>query len=570
MNIWCAGNSLLSDGQVLVTGGNLKYLVDGQNSYEGLNHVYTFDPFSETWTRQPNMNHGRWYPSQLLMPDGRTFIMGGLDESGTLPTPNKNEDLELFNPPAQRGGQGSISFLGPEGVLDDPGMPTRGDYYPHLFWMPNGRGLVAGPYTNDSWWFDAPANPAAFGPSSWTDVPNFSRSRVWGTAVLVPGGPDGAHQVVQLGGSDLPANNPTAVASAEVFDTATGQWTVHNQGDTFALNERRSHANTVLLPDGSMVEVGGGLGSATPTDPGTNGAPGQWAAEDAQKQVELWDPANEEVDASGRRSASSAPITRRPSCSPTGASCPPATTTTGSFARRHRATSRMTPPRSTSRRTSSTATRSRHGQRSRRPRSEILRARRSTSATDPSSRPPTKAVLMGPGAATHAVDMNQRYVPLEVTGQGVRAPERQGAAVTTTSRSPATTCSSCSTPAGTPSGRRAGPRRRRAAAGTTSGPPPSPRPPRAPAGGTPPAATPPAAKATKPKVRVRLVRRSGKRLVRVTVARWTKKRVRLRIVLRDRRKHTVRRFTATVRTGRTTTLKARVPARARSVAASVR
>ena len=114
---------------------------------------------------------------------------------------------------------------------------------------------------------------------------------MWGTAVLVPAGPDGAHQVVQLGGSDLPANNPTAVASAEVFDTATDQWTVHNQGDTFALNEPRSHANTVLLPDGSMVEVGGGLGSATPADPGTNGAPGQWAAEDAQKQIELWDPA---------------------------------------------------------------------------------------------------------------------------------------------------------------------------------------------------------------------------------------------------------------------------------------
>ena len=366
VNIWCAGNSLLSDGQVLVTGGNLKYLVDGQNSYEGLDHVYTFDPFSETWTRQPNMNHGRWYPSQLLMPDGRTFIMGGLDESGTLPTPNKNEDLELFNPPAQRGGQGSISFLGPEGVLDDPGMPTRGDYYPHLFWMPNGRGLVAGPYTNDSWWFDAPANPAAFGPGLWTDVSNFSRSRVWGTAVLVPAGPDGAHQVVQLGGSDLPANNPTAVASAEVFDTATGQWTVHNQGDTFALNERRSHANTVLLPDGSMVEVGGGLGSATPTDPGTNGAPGQWAAEDAQKQRWSCGARRRRSGPSGRRSASSAPITRRPSCSPMGASCPPATTTTGALERR--ATSRMTPPRSTSRRTCSTATRPRPGRRSAPPR----------------------------------------------------------------------------------------------------------------------------------------------------------------------------------------------------------
>jgi hypothetical protein len=59
-------------------------------------------------------------------------------------------------------------------------------------------------------------------------------------------------------------------------------------------------------------------------------------------------------------------------------------------------------------------------------------------------------------------------------------------------------------------------------------------------------------------------------MVRVTVARWTKARVRVRIVLRDRRRHTVRRFTVTVRTGRTTTLKTRVPARVRSVRASVR
>jgi hypothetical protein len=53
VNIWCAGNSLLADGEVLVTGGNLKYFVAGPggNSYEGLKHVYTFDPFTETWTQ---------------------------------------------------------------------------------------------------------------------------------------------------------------------------------------------------------------------------------------------------------------------------------------------------------------------------------------------------------------------------------------------------------------------------------------------------------------------------------------------------------------------------------------
>ena len=44
----------------------------------------------------------------------------------------------------------------------------------------------------------------------------------------------------------------------------------------------RGHHNTVLLPDGSMVTVGGGVGIR-------NGD--QWEADAAQRQVELWDPA---------------------------------------------------------------------------------------------------------------------------------------------------------------------------------------------------------------------------------------------------------------------------------------
>ncbi|HEU4973386.1 MAG TPA: hypothetical protein VFT35_15825, partial [Gaiellaceae bacterium] len=83
VNIWCSGTSFLADGRLLVTGGNLSYVDSPTDRYAGLNHVYTFNPWSETWTRQPNMAHGRWYPSQLLMPDGRTLIMQGLDESST-------------------------------------------------------------------------------------------------------------------------------------------------------------------------------------------------------------------------------------------------------------------------------------------------------------------------------------------------------------------------------------------------------------------------------------------------------------------------------------------------------
>ena len=44
----------------------------------------------------------------------------------------------------------------------------------------------------------------------------------------------------------------------------------------------RGHHNTVLLPDGSMVTVGGGVGARDGD---------QWAGDPEQRQVELWNPA---------------------------------------------------------------------------------------------------------------------------------------------------------------------------------------------------------------------------------------------------------------------------------------
>ncbi len=108
---------------MLVTGGNLLYTVESPSGhFGGLNHVYTFDPFRERWTRQPDMDHGRWYPSQLLMPDGRTLIIGGLDE---VAHGDKNEDLELFTPARSRQGRGRVDLLGAAGRARRPG-PARG------------------------------------------------------------------------------------------------------------------------------------------------------------------------------------------------------------------------------------------------------------------------------------------------------------------------------------------------------------------------------------------------------------------------------------------------------------
>ncbi len=267
-NIWCSGHTFTADGELVVFGGNLEF-PNGTTSYKGLNKVYTFNPFTETWKEQPDMQHGRWYPTGIRLPDGRIPILSGWDESGT---PAMNSDVEMFTPPSSLSGTGAISLIGSTGGA---GQPPTGEFYPHMFAMPSGRSLVVGPDAPNTWFMNTPtAN--SFG---WSDAPNLNQRRLWGTAVPLPAGSGGSTKIMALGGTDqstTPSTNTT-----EVFDEA-------NPG----LNWRpaspnvigRGHANTVLLPDGSMVEVGGGIGRvATAPSP-------LHAANPEQRQIELWNP----------------------------------------------------------------------------------------------------------------------------------------------------------------------------------------------------------------------------------------------------------------------------------------
>ena len=90
--VFCSGQSLLPDGRVLAAGGTLAY-PDEQTgtSFKGLDLLFLFDPWTEQWSIAGRMRHGRWYPSQVLLPDGRTLVMQGYDESGTQ-TYNPNTD----------------------------------------------------------------------------------------------------------------------------------------------------------------------------------------------------------------------------------------------------------------------------------------------------------------------------------------------------------------------------------------------------------------------------------------------------------------------------------------------
>ena len=399
-NIWCSGNSLLADGRVLVTGGNLDYSGGGQSA-KGLNKVYTFNPFNETWVEQPDMPHGRWYPTQTLLPDGRTLILGGLDEIGGA---QNNKDVELFTPSAGRNGRGTLARIAVRG----PGGPPDGGLYPHAFLMPSGRTMITGPYPSDSWLFDRIGTTNAF---RWGDLPDLASPRWWGTAVIAPGGPRGSRRITLIGGSPyappVPVPTPGPLATSETITEANLTW---SPGPS--MNVGRSHHNTVLLPDGSMVTVGGGFGTRPPN--------GQFEFDPPQTQVEIYDPKTATwrlgpAQAEGRAYHSTALLL------PDGRVISAGDDLNGGV---DGDTAEIYEPPYLFRK-------------GKRPR--IRRAPRKTTWKDEfgirtSSKKVDRAVLMAPSATTHNTDMNQRHVELKVfaraegTGIDVMAPSNPAVA----------------------------------------------------------------------------------------------------------------------------------------------
>ena len=242
-NIWCAGQTLLRDGRVVVAGGNFHYYgYGGVNVYRGLDVVLTFNPFNETWTYQGRMGDGRWYPTLTELADGRVAIVAGLNKAGT----GDDNDIDLFTPSPDLNGVGSIQKVGtaPFGL------------YPHMFLGPDGNLHTIGPQKADS----KIINTSNFSVSDTTPLP-FRRE--WGSATLLPSGPAGPTKLLVQGGSDIdltqgPAGYGTAPAtnSTILVNLATGAQTPGPPNI-----RARSHLQTRILPDGTLLTIGGGAGA---------------------------------------------------------------------------------------------------------------------------------------------------------------------------------------------------------------------------------------------------------------------------------------------------------------------
>jgi hypothetical protein len=289
--IFCSGQALLSDGRVLLAGGNRADPAPdaGRPQYAGLDYTFIFDPWTETWSLGPRMSHGRWYPTLTKLSSGDVIIASGLEEDGQGTV---NPGLEIYHPGAAAATPLAPVAAGERGPAIGTGIQLS--LYPGLFLLPDGNVALAGPGKQDSALLDttALAAPGAGRGGAWTQIPATepSQQHYGGSPVLEPrmDAFSGSWNILVTGGADSNGGVGFFPARSTVDRLGAGPgepvWSHDPQDDQ---RQARFYPNDVLLPDGAIAAIGGGL-AGDYSGPATDGNYYVGAPPPPQlKQVEL-------------------------------------------------------------------------------------------------------------------------------------------------------------------------------------------------------------------------------------------------------------------------------------------
>jgi len=283
INLFCSGHTFLPDGRLLVAGGHL-------GDSQGVNQATIYDPTNNAWAPIDPMNRGRWYPTAVTLSDGSVLVSSGTDENKQL---------------------NDIQQIGKDGhwtsIVNFTGVPL----YPRMHVAPNGRVFMSGPlrttqyldtggggqwtvvgdrvnttilleyagsvmYDEGKVLFVGGGQPPVYDaeiidlnqPSpTWIATGKMSFKRRHHNATLLPdgtvlvtGGTSGSGGPLGLpsdpfGLRNDPFDDLTApVKSAELWDPATGKWTVLAAEST----DRCYHSAAILLPNACVLSAGGG------------------------------------------------------------------------------------------------------------------------------------------------------------------------------------------------------------------------------------------------------------------------------------------------------------------------
>jgi galactose oxidase len=282
-NMFCPGVAILPDGEIMVTGG----LSNQQTSI--------YNPATNTWRAGPLMNIGRGYQGMTLLSNGQAFVLGGSWSGGLggklgeiwSPTGNWREMTNVPATPMYTADAGGVFRADNHGwfIATSGGSVLQAGPSQQMNWIsttgagsitPAGkRGTSADAMNGNAVYYDvnkvitmggSPSYqnstatnqayqiqiPAAGTNPTVTQSGSMTYPRAFANSVVLPNG-----QVVTMGGETyaVPFSDANSVLNAELWDPTTGAFTVLAPEAV----PRNYHSVGVLLPDGRVFSGGGGL-----------------------------------------------------------------------------------------------------------------------------------------------------------------------------------------------------------------------------------------------------------------------------------------------------------------------
>jgi len=247
-DMFCGGLALLPDGRLLVNGGN------GILGTTALSSV--FDWRTGEWGEAQTMATGRWYNTSVALPDGTVFTAGGNGGGSGAGT------IDLW--------QGATGWRRMSGidwasvVRSEVPNSNEPNWHPFLMLAPDGRIAHFGPHRDLHW-----LTPAGTGSLA-------------GAGASIPGThyPKQAAWAMYDVGKVLVAGGMRSIAQYDVVNSA---FTVDMNGATPVVTTvepmafPRALANSVILPNGEVMVVGGTFVGYLGSDAGTIYTPEIWS-----------------------------------------------------------------------------------------------------------------------------------------------------------------------------------------------------------------------------------------------------------------------------------------------------
>ncbi|WP_162069147.1 RICIN domain-containing protein [Burkholderia sp. THE68] len=245
-DMFCPGIANLPDGRIFVTGG----------SSTRLTSIYS--PSTNAWTASDRMNIPRGYQGSVTLSNGNVFLVGGSWNGGL-----GGKTGETWTPGSGWRIDGAITD---DTILtnDNAGV-FRADNHAWLFAVANGRVFHAGP-SRAMHWFDTAGNgnvTAAGNRGRDSDAMN-------GNAVMYDVG-----KILAVGGAPS-YDQSQATSNATLIDINNGNAVTQTIAPMIY---QRAFSNSVVLPNGQVVVIGGQTFAAPFSD------------DNAILTPELWDPA---------------------------------------------------------------------------------------------------------------------------------------------------------------------------------------------------------------------------------------------------------------------------------------